>query len=202
MAFQSVPNTAEITFVFSLNGKNVVNTIHAERLGGYDAPQITTLAAAMDTAANTFLKPQMVIDAQYLRVEVRGLDSENDFAASNDTNTGQGAIVGPGLPGNVTLSVKRSSVLTGRSARGRWYYVGLASGELTANENFLDANVALNKAIAVDGLRARIVIEGWVPVIVSRFTGGVKRTFGATFEWVATTVVNNDVDSQRGRLGG
>ena len=200
MAFQAVPNTAAITFVCSQNNENVVNTVHAEKIAGYDGADIIALADAMDVAFKNHVVPQMVIDVLYLRTEVRGLNSENDFLATNNDNTQLGDIAGPGLPNNVTLSLKKSSARTGRSARGRWFWVGLAAGELTGNENLLDANVAANKAIALDAVRGDIVLAGWDAVIVSRFSGGVQRAFGVTFEWLTTTVVNNEIDSQRGRL--
>ena len=200
MAFQSVPNTAEITFVCEQNDEAVVNTIHAEKLGGYSGADIIALADTMDLAFSNHIKTQMVQDVLYLRTEVRGLNSVNDFLALNNDNTGQGTILGPGLPNNVTLSLKKSSALTGRSARGRLFWIGLAASELETNENLVDSNVAANKAIALQAVRGDIVAAGWDPVIVSRFSEGVQRAFGVTFEWLTTVAVNNEVDSQRGRL--
>ena len=202
MAFQSVPNTAEITFVSSQNNETVVNTVHAEKLGGYSGADIIALADAMDIAFKNHILTQTVTDVLYLRTEVRGLNSINDFLAINSDNTGNGSIAGPGLPSNVTISVKRSSAQTGRSARGRWFWIGLAAGELLVNENLVDPNVAANKALGLDALRNDITLAGWDPVIVSRFTLGLQRPIGVTFEWLTTTVVNNEVDSQRGRLAG
>ena len=200
MAFQSVPNTVEITFVYTQNNENLVNGVHAERAGGYNQGQLINLAVAMDAVAVSDLRPQMSIDATYVRVEIRGLDVENDLTAENSDGAGVGAIVGDGLPNNVTLSIKRASGLTGRSARGRWYWVGLAQSDLNPGENFVSPSASQDKADALDAVRAKIVTEGWVPAIVSRFTGGLERTQGVVFPWLTTVLVNAAVDSQRGRL--
>lgn len=201
MAFQSVPETAEITFVYQQNVKNVVNTVHAVRSGGYTEAQITALATVMDLAAASELIPAMVADAAYLRVEVRGLENENDFLAFGATSADVGALTGPGLPNNVTLSIKRASTKTGRSARGRWYFVGLAASDLLGNENRVDETAVLAKIAAVEGIRTAILDGNWTPVIVSRFTGGSQRAEGKTFDWVSTVAVDGNVDSMRGRLG-
>ena len=200
MAFQRVPNTAEITFVYQQNLQPVVNTTHAVRAGGYNGAQIINLAAAMDAVAVSNLRPAMVTDAFYLRAEIRGLDQENDLAASNADGAGAGALLGPGLPNNVTLSIKRASPFTGRSARGRWFWVGLAAAQLSGNENEVDEQAVLDAQFAVDAVRLAIQAEGWSPVIVSRFTNKLQRAEGVTFNWVDTVAVNGSVDSQRGRL--
>jgi len=200
MAFQRVPDTASVTLVFLQNGENLINTVHASKLGGYDLSQIAFLANAIDNNVAVDMRPEMVADSSYVRTEVRGLNSENDFLDLDGTNAGPGAILGPGLPNNVTLSIKRASGVTGRSARGRVYFVGLAASELDANENVLDATAAANKAIAWDQIRVTIASAGWLPVIVSRFTGGAQRAEGVTFPWLSTVAVNANIDSQRGRL--
>ena len=200
MAFQRVPDTVAITLVFEQNDENVVNTVHAERLGGYDLGQVQALANTIDNAVGAHIRPEMVQDVNYLRTEVRGLNSINDFFDVDGTNGGQGALLGPGLPNNVTLSIKRASGQTGRSARGRVYFVGLAASELETNENIIDAVAVVNKVLAWDEIRGAIVLGGWLPVIVSRFTGGAQRAEGVTFPWLSTAAVDGNVDSQRGRL--
>ena len=200
MAFQRVPDTAAVTLVFEQNNENLVNTVHAQKLGGYTAAEISSLANSVDNSVATNLRPEMVVDSVYLRTEVRGLDLENDFLAIDGTNGGTGAIAGPGLPNNVTLSIKRASAVTGRSARGRVYFVGMPSAQLTGNENQWDSVAVQNKQIAWEALRITIVNAGWTPVIVSRFANGLQRVEGVVFAWISTLAVNDNVDSQRGRL--
>lgn len=200
MAFQPVIDTAEITVIFLQNLENLTNTIHAEKSGGYGLADIQALALLVDSLVSFNLVPAMTQDALYVRTEVRGLAVENDLFAVNDTNSATGADLSEGLPGNVTLSIKKSSGLTGRSARGRWYVCGIPSNTLSTNENQLLQAEADIWVAAVEAIRVGIVASVWTPVIVSRFTAGLPRATGKTFDWLTTDLVNRDVDSQRGRL--
>jgi hypothetical protein len=125
---------------------------------------------------------------------------ENDLFATDAASTGVGEQAVEGLPNNVTISLKKSSSLTGRSARGRWYWIGLPESNLGGNENQVtSAKVALIVA-AIEALRGGILAGAFTPVIVSRYSGGVERSEGKTFDWIDTTAVNENVDSQRSRL--
>lgn len=200
MAFQAVPNTAEITLVFQQNLEMITNTFHAEKPGGYNFAEISALADLVDSLAATHLLPLMTLECEYQRTEVRGLATENDLFDTDGTNSGFGADAAEGLPNNVTLSLKKTSGFTGRSARGRWYFVGFPVNDLAPNENQW-AQAAVDSAeIAVEAIRGGILAGPWTPVIVSRFTAGLPRDEGITFPWIGTVAVNNNVDSQRGRL--
>ena len=200
MAFQPVPDTAEVTLVFTQNGENITNTFHAEKPGGYNLGEISALADLVDNSVAANIRPVITIDCTYVRTEVRGLAVENDLFDVDGTNGGPGADPTEGLPNSVTLSLKKSSGFTGRSARGRWYWIGLPVNALDTNENFLTAARAADAVIAVNTLRGDVLAGPWTPVIVSRFAGGVQRPVGVTFDWIDTVAVNNGVDSQRGRL--
>lgn len=200
MAFQEVPNSAEVSILYSQNSETLANVFHATLSTGYDFADIVDLAEAVDQSVVDNLRPEMTQDCNYLRTEVRGLDEENDLFATVDTGTGPGAIATAGLPNSVTLSIKKESGRTGRSARGRWYVVGIPLGNLSSNENsFLSAEVTQWVA-AVDEVRQDVQATQWAPVIVSRFTGGVARDFGVTFPWISSVAVNVFVDTQRRRL--
>ena len=200
MAFQRVPDTAEIVFVYTQNNETLINTVHALRIGGYSLVQITNLAVAMDGVMASDILTEVVDECTYERTEVRGLDTENDFAATVSTSSGPGDLVGPGLPNNVTLAIKRASGLTGRSARGRWFWCGLAASDLAGDENQINAVNGSQKVSQLEDLRVAIGAAGWQAVIVSRFTGGAARDPAVTFPWVTTVLVNTAIDSQRGRL--
>lgn len=200
MAFQPVLNTAEITVAYLQNVKPISNTFHAERAGGYALADIQALAANVDALVAIHFLPLQSLNARYLRTEVRGLAVENDLFALDNTSEGDGLDLSEGLPNNVTLSVKKSSGLTGRSARGRVFFIGMPDNDLSTNENQWAQTEADNVVLGVEAFRAGIVQGGWVPVIVSRFTAGAPRAMGKTFPWLSTSIVDRDVDSQRGRL--
>lgn len=200
MAFQGVPNAAEVTLIYTQNLETVTNTFHAYKAGGYTQSDIDNLANKVDNNMPAGLLIEMSQDCVYERTEVRGLSVENDLLGVDGTNSGPGQKLVEGLPNSVTLSLKKISGFTGRSARGRWYCVGIPEDMLASNENVYDP-VRVDGFIAgVEQARIGVGLAAWLAVIVSRYTGGLEREFGITFPWIQTVAVNNNVDSQRRRL--
>ena len=202
MAFQPVPDTAAIDIIYTQQGEVMQNTFYAEKPGGYVLGDLIALAAAVDAQVQGTWKTQQVIEAFYERTEVRGLALANDLVATNNDSNGGGTNLAGALPANVTLVVKKGSGLTGRSARGRCYWIGTRADSLrSTDENRFTGAYALNVAAAVDSIRTAInTLPDWLPVLVSRFTNGAARPFGVTFTWVDSVTVNDVVDTQRGRL--
>lgn len=202
MAFQKVVDTAQISVIYSQHTETLQNTFYAHLATGYDLSDLDDLAAAIDVQVALTWLPQQIDDASYLRTEVRGLGVENDLFTETDTSAGVGTHLGASLPNNVTLSIKKSSGQTGRSARGRTYWIGCARTELVStNENQFEAVYVQAIADAVQDIKLKIAATGlWAPVLVSRFTNGLARTEGELFPWLTSTAINNSVDTQRGRL--
>lgn len=200
MAFQAVPETAEVTLIYTQNLEVITNTFHAKKAGGYNQTDIDALANKADNFAASGLLPEMTLDCIYDRAEVRGLEAENDLFDADGTNSGPGLKVTAGLPNNVTLSLKKMSGFTGRAARGRWYCVGIPEDMLASNENVYDPVRVDGFVAGVEAIRVGISVGGWLAVIVSRYLGGVQRGQGVTFPWIQTVAVNNNVDTQRRRL--
>lgn len=201
MAFQRVPNTVEIDVNYTQNNEPLQNTFYARFGGAYAQANLASLAAAVGVHVVATWLPLQTFDCGYVSTDVIGLNAINDFTATDNVGVGPGTALGEGLPNSVTLSIKKSSPFSGRSARGRIYWIGIPSDELDVNENFIDLAYSVSVVAAVDGLRP--VIDGvflWEPVLVSRFTLGAKRVEGVTFDWIDSSAVNNGVDTQRGRL--
>lgn len=202
MAFQSVPNTAEIDIIYTLNGETVQNVYYAVLLAGYILADLQALADAIDLQVQGTWKSQQAPEAVYVRTEVRGLENENDLLAQQSLSTGPGVHTGAALPNQVTFSVKKTSGLTGRSARGRTYWIGIPDNvQQSANENLLGPAYAADVVTAVGSIRTTTASVGlWEPALVSRFTGGVARPVGITFPWVGETNVDLRLDTLRSRL--
>ncbi len=202
MAFQRVPNTAEINVIYTYHGEIVQNVYYAEFPSGYVLGNLASLAGHIDLQVGVVWVADQPAEAIYLRTEVRGLNAENDFFATANANAGPGTSLSPALPGNVTFAVKKTSGLTGRSARGRTFWIGIPTDELDpANENLLLQTFVDQVVGNVDLIRIQTpVVSGWLAVLVSRFTGGVKRSEGETFPWVGSVAVDNVVDTHRNRL--
>lgn len=200
MAFQSVPQTAEIVISYEGNQITSNNVLQAKKTGGYNLSDLEELAAAVDASIVADWLPLQTLDQDYISTTVRGLEFANDQETVNNDGTGPGTIADAGLPGNVTFSVKKSSGLTGRTARGRMYWIGIPDTKLAANENRLTSTYVGEVEDAVEAMRAAIDATTWFPVIVSRFLDGQPRATGAVFPWIATVAVNENIDSQRRRL--
>jgi hypothetical protein len=200
MAFQSVPQTAEIVIKYEGNQVTSNNVLQAKLVGGYTLADLVLLAAAVDAAVVADWLVRQTQDQDYISTTVRGLEFINDEETVNNDGAGPGGVLVSGLPGNVSFSVKKSSGLTGRSARGRLYWIGIPDNKLAVNENQLDSVYAQQVEDAVEAMRLAIDATAWAPVIVSRFLDGLPRATGATFAWIATVAVNENIDSQRRRL--
>lgn len=200
MAFQSVLHTAEAVTRFSLNGVILTNTHYFEHPGGYDSDDIINLAGDVDEWVGAEWIPLMLTSTNYLSTVVRGLELENDDTAEADASAQAGTNSKVPLPNNVSFALKRSSSLTGRSARGRIYVTGIGQGDLAADENFLATAVAEAFRDALETIPSYVSGNGWTPVIVSRYSGGVKRVLGVTFPLVAWSFTDTRIDTRRDRL--
>lgn len=202
MAFQSVPNVAEVDVIFTLNGVTVQNVFYGLFPAGYALSDLQDLADRVDLRLTAHWRPEQPPEVSYIRTEVRGLTSENDLSASQDLSAYVGVALSSSLPNNVTFAIKKESGLTGRSARGRLFWIGIPRDEIQlSDENLLKVAYAALLVENVDEIRDGIAdLVGWSPVLVSRFTGGVKRPFGVTFPWLTTTNVDLRVDTHRNRL--
>lgn len=202
MGFQRVPDTAQISIVFTYNGETCINTMYAEKAGGYSLGDLQALAAQVDVQVGSSFLHLQPPEVSYVKSEVRGLDQENDLVAEDSTNAGPGTETSLAVSNQVTFSIKKGSGLTGRSARGRVYWIGIPRSKLDgADENQLLAAYAAELVDAIEDQRVGInAVTGWEAVLVSRFQGGAKRTEGTTFPWTTTTNVDTRVDTQRRRL--
>ena len=202
MAFQAVENTVEINVIFTLNGELVQNVFYAKFGGVYALANLQSLADAVGTHIGSNWLPLQAAEVDFLRTEVRGLTVENDLFATSTDGAGPGEDIVEAYPNNVTFSVKKTSGFTGRSARGRLYWIGIPQDKTSApDENHLTDAYRDDVVDAIDDVRVVInATFNWDAVLVSRFTGGAKRTDGVTFPWQGTVAVDKRIDTMRNRL--
>lgn len=202
MAFQKVDNTVEIDVIYTLNGVTVQNVFYARFGGEYDQANLQSMADSVGGQVGATWLPLQPSEAVFVRTEVRGLEFENDLMATSVVGAGAGGDIIEAYPNNVTFSVKKLSSLTGRSARGRCYWIGIPQDKTSSpTENDLLPSYADAVVAAVDQIRVDINTQfNFDAVLVSRFSGGVKRVEGVTFGWIGCVAVDNRVDTQRTRL--
>lgn len=199
MAFQSVPNTAGIVIRGVLNGVTITNTFYARRDAGYTLADLTDLAGAVDDWWNANALPLLSSSYTYSLTEVTGLENENDFQAQSAIGAGAGGRAVEPLSNALAMAFKRSSGLTGRTARGRVYIGGMDVNELSSDENQVNVAYLNSWRDVLDLLRTIIEVLGWVEVIVSRYVNGAKRATAVTFDVAGYTYTDAFLDTQRGR---
>jgi hypothetical protein len=146
-----------------------------------------------------------------------------DYVGNTDPGSGPligGTFNGSPLPGaggepsdgcanNVTLAIKLSTAVLGRSGHGRFYFVGINAGLYNATapnvlkagavSDFQDANTGfyndtLNQEVA-SGVTARLTVASFV-------TDGAPRDVAILNDVTAIVLTDNTFDSQRRRLPG
>jgi len=198
MPFQAVPDCA-IADVLSFVGTTAVEmTFHGQKPGGYTAVDILNLANAVSTWFSSTLLQRLSVNLVYVRTEVRGLASQNDFFDLSTLGAGVGGVVSPALPNTVAFVVKRSSAFTGRSARGRVYIPGIPTGVVNG-VNGVTTLFADNVTSDLSALIAAMSAVSWTHVIVSRFTNGAPRPTGIAYAVEAYSYVDALLDNRRDR---
>ena len=200
MAFQSVPDTAEVSVVWTANGQRCSMTFDFTKVVNYTQGDIDQLALAADVWAVNELVPLLSSQVMYEGVFVRGLESQIDLEASETGNAQVGGTGSVPLTNHSCLSVKRVTGFTGRSARGRVYFPLTVTDVDATNEDFVgtaSANsilAALDEIIDVDGG------VGWDHCIVSRIRNGVVLAPAVRIPVTGYVVVDREIDTQRRRM--
>lgn len=201
MAFQPVPNCASVEILGDYHGERVENTLYYLYPTTPTEADLQDLVDAIAPVVNGTMMP--LLPPQWVGVQVyaRGLSLAIDVQATNVTMLGvAGSFPSPGLPGNVTIAVKRSSGLTGRSSRGRIYWMGLPESEVTGNS--LSVGLGNQLPTTMEDIDGAALAEGWTPVIVSRRQAGVLLATALTYPITNWSLEDYRTDSQRRRLAG
>lgn len=199
MAFQSVPETVEGIIRYLQNGRECALTFYAQKVGGYTQTDVDNLATNLDAWAGAVFKTWLSNQTQYVGAYTRGLENAVDFQSSATANAGAGTNPTAPCPNNVAFCVKRTSGLTGRSARGR-VYLPVPQGFLDVNEDSITTSAAAYALAMLEDIGTYINSAGFIEVLVSRYTSGALRPVATVLEVVGYEVVNRFLDSQRRRL--
>ena len=201
MPFVAVPATVKASFFYTLSGQPAMNRIHISVAPTLPtAGDCATIAAAL---ASWWLgNCQALVPATMLlrAVEAVSIAEANGPQATFSAGLpAAGTHNSPALPNNVSLAVSLRSGLTGRSARGRWFWAGLTEDQVT--ENLVGAGPAADIVAAIDNLLSTIAGLSAFPAIVSYVANGVPRPGGPVKFFISDALLVDDVvDSQRGRL--
>jgi len=199
MAFQPVANCAEVTVIWTRNNQRCTMTFGAAHAGAYDQTLIDNLALNMDVwAVNEFL-PILVATDQYEGVDVRGLANSIDLSAEVTTNAQAGEAAALPLANSLCVAVKRSTGLTGRSARGR-VYVPLHVSMVDTNEDFITTTAQGVIEDALNEVSGQMANAGWIHVVISRQHQGVVLEEGVARAVTGYAMADREIDTQRRRM--
>jgi len=198
--FIPAPLTARVRLVYSANGQVVENVFHWKGDVPWTSSSIATLVDAVALNWNDSVRNELpgAVVLQY--VEGTGLDTDAGPQVTLPVGTG-GALAGTILPNNVTIAIKFSTGLAGRSMRGRMYWPGLTEPEITGNQ--LNATPAANKVTRITSFFDEVeTATGFTHVIVSYCSAHVWRTTAVVTPVITYLLTDTNLDSQRRRLTG
>jgi len=198
MPFIPVPDTVQLEIRGTLAGEQVENTFYYLSAGTIDQTLLDAITLAADTYVTAEIG-QFSTNFVYRESYARDL-SDSTFLSSllPATGTPTGAFTGP-RANNETFAFKRTSGFSGRSARGRIFWMGIADG-MCASANLVDPAWSNPTVDWLEALDAVIALEGVTPVIVSRYNAGVPRTTGVTYPLLTWTYTDLRIDTLKGRL--
>lgn len=193
---------------FIYQGQRCENVYYVEGSAPWTATTLNTLASVFATWWETELEPNVPESLTLDRVLARDMTVEAGPSIEYTTGlpaSGDQSV--EALPNNVTVAIKWTTGLAGRSFRGRTYHLGLADAGVAANALTPTAHTLLTAAY--NQLLNDIVTEDptWSLVVASFFHGvdvnhdPIPRA-SAVLTPILTAVVDDIIDSQRRRLPG
>jgi len=198
MANRPVPDTVEVQVRGTLLGQQVENTFYGKYVSPPDETQLQTLA---DDIADNWVENGLALlpgGWSGREVYVRDLSAPIAVQATSLNILAEvGTAVGDTMPSLISKAFARRSGLTGRSSRGRIYWMGLS--ESFVSNNLFDSVLA---GLIIDFLEGQDSIMaglGFTPVIVSRFQAGAELTTPLTYPVAAWLATDLSVDTRRSR---
>lgn len=203
MAFVPVANTCTAELRLSYGGQMVALTLGFYNSGGVTQANLQTLADRLNEWWYGALRARAGGGLINREVYCRDLTSEGGPVATSTTRAGtQGSLsVGTGMPGNVALVVSFRTALRGRANRGRNYWLGFGSTQMSS----LDYVTSAYSATVVAAYQMLLPSGTYDPtpyrwVVVSRQLNGVAT--GRAVPITSVLVVDNGIDSMKTRLPG
>jgi len=203
MPFIPADKTVQVEMRYVQNSSQMENVfyVHKESLGDVDATYLGGLADIIKSAWTTYFKPIISTGCTLVEIYLRDLTALEaiEFTESvNDVGTAAGSLA----TGQDTLCVSFRTGFTGRSARGRSYFISLRQTDI------VNDIVSVGKAQAIVDAWAEMMseinasLDGAKCVVLSRFTEGAPRTEGQIRDITTVTAIDRIVDSQNNRLTG
>jgi hypothetical protein len=203
MPFQPVPDTVQAKFEGRIDGQQTINDLYFHStIGPRSAAEVFILTLNLNTWYAGLIAPQLNEAWTGVRTAVKGLSNAAAITAELTMGDAVGGIAGEFAPNNVSMAVKFSTGLSGRSSHGRNYVPALTNSQIVGNTIVSGWATAVVEAYGALLAGGEVLPAGWDWVVVSRRTGGEARPTGVTLPVMAVSVTDLTVDSMRSRLPG
>lgn len=166
-----VPNGVMVEMIYTYNGQRMENVYYVSKGSPASAGDLVAIATVFKDWENVTARILRHGSCSLVLISLHALDSAGspayDLPVSPPLAGTQGNMA---MPSYVTIAVKHTSGLGGRSYRGRSYWIGLASGYVTSTDL---VTIAFSNSVtaAYNTLRANLATAGWTMEIVSRYSG-------------------------------
>lgn len=206
MAFVPVADTAKVALLFTQYNQKLVNTLWFHRTGGWDAASLTSLCTAINSWVVAEMLSSMNNTVTYNGSEAVDMTAEGQEGAFVPVTSGNvGTKSGDGLPSNVTAAIAFKTGFTGRSNRGRNFFIGLDPDQV-AGDSLTPASIPFLTGI-YDALASYLTGLAAEHVVASLYHGidgdgkPIPRAAGIIHA-VTSYFVDSALDSMRRRLIG
>ena len=133
-AFIPAANTARVNMKYTSNAQKVENVFYFHKSGPWSSTDLTALAAAVSARWTSIIKPTQNNGITLDTIDVTDMSVEGGTGVTTTVGATGGNSGGALAPNNVTLVTKFATGLTGRSHRGRVYFIGLGKDMISGNQ--------------------------------------------------------------------
>jgi hypothetical protein len=200
--FIPAENTVRLEMIYLLNGQRVENVLHLQTDGPVSGGDVNNLVNSVEDIYLATLAVDQAEAAQLVLLRVTDVSVEDSFQREVEPSVdAHGALAQLPTPGGTTVATKFTGGMTGRSKRGRAFWIGLTEPQVEGNHLATGVSAAITSAWTLFFAALTTVGDGFIHVIVSYCGDGDWRT-EALITPVSDYSTEENIDSQRRRLTG
>jgi len=205
LAFQDVPDTAEVVVIGTLAGELCINKLYIKAAGGITSDLCDDIALLTDDWVDATWLDFVGGKYTFTQVTVRDLSAEASFESTSSVNGGSVGAGGSDTgPNNRTFAVHRKTAFSGKKQKSRIYVPSIPNAATTDANHISSASADefVDALLVWDGLIESYVGDSLEHGYVIRVRDGVQLTHGIfqpTTGWSYTDLI---LDSMRRRLPG
>lgn len=201
MPFVPAPNIVQCEILAQKDGQLIENRIMVDVFHAPSSADYAVLQPVLTNWCNASYRPLLPADVTITGLRFTDMSQQNGPQLQTALALIGGTAV-PSAPNEVTYCISLRTGNAGRSARGRFYVLGIALFNIPTT-NRVGAGYRTAITAAVQQLATDIFAAGFAWVIVSYINNGGPRVGGPVYFPVVTATTTDDiVDSQRRRRPG